>query len=74
MKFQVEIQRDEDGKYCVSCPVLPGCHSQGDTHEEAITNIKEAIELYLEDLEAHGDPFPNPVEQETVEVRFGKTG
>ncbi|MFQ6054720.1 MAG: type II toxin-antitoxin system HicB family antitoxin [Methanosarcinales archaeon] len=49
MKFKVVIKEDlEDGGYNVSCPALPGCHSQGDTIEEAIENIKEAIELYLE--------------------------
>ncbi len=74
MKFSVEIERDEDGKFCVSCPALPGCHSQGDTREEAIANITEAITLYLEDLEASGDPFPASVIQETVEIKFGNAG
>lgn len=45
MKFEVVIREDkEDGGYIVSCPALPGCHSQGDTVEEALVNIKEAIE------------------------------
>lgn len=49
VKFKIVIEEDlEDGGYVVSCPSLPGCHSQGDTVEEAIENIKEAIELYLE--------------------------
>lgn len=49
MKFKVIIEEDkEDGGYVVSVPSLPGCHSQGDTIEEALENIKEAIELYLE--------------------------
>jgi len=74
MRFDVQIERDEDGKFCVSCPVLPGCHSQGDTREEAIENIKEAISLYLEDLDEHGDPFPAPTSREVVEVEFGKAG
>ena len=51
MKFKVVITEDlEDSGYNVSCPSLPGCHSQGDTIEEALANIKEAIELYLETL------------------------
>lgn len=50
----------EDGGYNVSCPALPGCHSQGDTREEALENIKEAIECYLESLEK--DQLPIPVE------------
>jgi predicted RNase H-like HicB family nuclease len=47
--FNVILQQEQDGGYCVSVPALPGCFSQGDSFEEAITNIKEAIELYLED-------------------------
>lgn len=50
MKFQVLIQRDEDGKYVSSCPAIKGCHSQGDTYEEALENIQEAMELCLEVL------------------------
>ncbi|MDI6709043.1 MAG: type II toxin-antitoxin system HicB family antitoxin [Methanobacteriota archaeon] len=51
MKFKVVIREDkEDGGYVVSCPALPGCHSQGDTIEEALENIKEAIEGCLEVL------------------------
>lgn len=49
MKFRVLLQPDiEDGGFNVSCPALPGCHSQGDTVEEALINILEAIELCLE--------------------------
>ena len=51
MKFRVLLQPDiEDGGFNVSCPALPGCHSQGDTVEEALTNIRESIELCLEVL------------------------
>ncbi len=51
MKFKVILEEDEEvGGYVVSCPALPGCHSQGDTMEEAIENIKEAIEACLESL------------------------
>ncbi|MBU4374637.1 MAG: type II toxin-antitoxin system HicB family antitoxin [Euryarchaeota archaeon] len=45
MKLKIIIKEDlEDGGYNISCPALPGCHSQGETTEEAITNIKDAIE------------------------------
>lgn len=66
MKFKIVIEEDqEDGGYVVSCPSLPGCHSQGDTVEEAIENIKEAIELYLEpDAEI---PLPGK-RQKVIEV------
>ena len=48
MKFQVVLEPDEDeGGYTVYCPALPGCISEGDTYEESLTNIAEAIRLYL---------------------------
>ena len=47
MKFKVVLEPEEDGGYCVHCPALKGCHSQGETVEEALANIKEAIEGYL---------------------------
>jgi predicted RNase H-like HicB family nuclease len=42
------IEKDEDG-YFVSCPVLQGCYSQGDSYEEAVDNIEDAIRLHIED-------------------------
>src|SRR5258708_4773949 len=47
VKYTVVLQRENDGGYVVSVPALPGCISQGDTREEALKNIEEAIELYL---------------------------
>ena len=47
MKYSVVINKSEHG-YDVHCPVLPGCHSQGDTIEDAIENIKDAIKTYLQ--------------------------
>jgi predicted RNase H-like HicB family nuclease len=55
---QVIINPDETGGYVVSCPSLPGCHSQGETIDEAIANIREAIELYIEVLKEDGQPIP----------------
>lgn len=49
LKFNVVFLEEEDGGYSISVPALPGCYSQGDTFEEGLANIKEAIELYLED-------------------------
>jgi predicted RNase H-like HicB family nuclease len=43
MNFRVVLVQDEDGGYIVSCPALPGCHSQGDSEKEARENIREAI-------------------------------
>src|SRR4051812_25148342 len=48
----------EDGGYSVTVPALPGCHTQGDTLEEALANAREAIRLYLEDVIASGEPIP----------------
>ena len=45
MKFTVTLDRDEDGVWVVECPAIPGCVSQGQTKEEAIENIKDAIKL-----------------------------
>jgi len=51
MEFKVVIREDkEDRGYNVSCPALPGCHSQGETIEEALENIKEAIQGCIEVL------------------------
>ncbi|CAG0955662.1 hypothetical protein METP2_00483 [Methanosarcinales archaeon] len=69
MKFAVIIREDkEDGGYVVSCPALQGCHSQGDTMEEALANIKEAIEAYLESLELDNLPSPSMPTIAAVEV------
>jgi predicted RNase H-like HicB family nuclease len=67
-EFEVVLTPEEDGGYSVSVPALPGCTSQGETREEALVMIREAIELYLESLEAHGDPLPGPIEIERVTV------
>lgn len=48
MKFNVILDRDEDGVWIVQCPSIPGCVSQGKTKDEALTNIREAIALCLE--------------------------
>ena len=58
MKYTVILEREADGGYVVSVPVLPGCVSQGDTREEALANIREAIDLYVEDCRLAGDPVP----------------
>ena len=58
--FKVILEPDETGGYVVSCPSLPGCYSQGETVEEAMKNIEEAILLCLEDMEAEGEKIPDP--------------
>lgn len=58
--FKVLLEPDEDGGYIVVCPSIPGCYSQGETIEEALANIREAIELCLEEMESRGEPVPDP--------------
>jgi predicted RNase H-like HicB family nuclease len=52
---QVILYQDEDEVWIVECPSLPGCHSFGMTYEEALTNIKDAIALWLEVSQDYGD-------------------
>ena len=56
--YTVLLEKEIDGGYHAFCPILRGCHSQGDTVESAIENITEAIELYLESLIADNQPIP----------------
>ncbi len=62
MRVPVLIYAEETGGYSVVCPSLPGCHSQGETLEEALANVREAIELYLEVLEEDHLPIPESSE------------
>jgi antitoxin HicB len=68
MKFRVIIEQDEDGVFVASCPVLPGCLSQGSTRAEAQDNIKEAIQAYLDSLKQHNEPIPPPITEEIIEI------
>ena len=66
MKFNVTIDRDEDGTWVLQCPAIPGCVSQGKTKDEALTNVQEAIALCLEVRAEQG--LPLTVETRQVEV------
>jgi predicted RNase H-like HicB family nuclease len=68
MKCMVVLQRENDGGYVASVPSLPGCVSQGDSRGKALRNIREAIQLYLEDLTAAGEAIPVEDGREYVEV------
>jgi predicted RNase H-like HicB family nuclease len=64
----IVIEGDSDG-YFVSCPALQGCYSQGDTYEEAVKNIKDAIRLHVDDRLADGKEIPQTsVSLSTVEI------
>ncbi|MDI6727709.1 MAG: type II toxin-antitoxin system HicB family antitoxin [Thermodesulfovibrionales bacterium] len=56
MKLHIKIEQDEAGYYVAEVPALPGCLSQGKTYEEALTNIKEAIEGWIEVMESKQSP------------------
>lgn len=68
MKYTVVLEGESDGGFVVSVPVLPGCVSQGDTRDEALANIREAVELYVEDCRLAGDPAPEEDSVEYVEL------
>jgi predicted RNase H-like HicB family nuclease len=69
MQYRIVLEPDtEDGGYLARCPALPGCFSQGETREEAISNVREAIEAYLGSLKKDRLPIPGDVEPEIVSV------
>jgi predicted RNase H-like HicB family nuclease len=57
-RYTVILERETDGGYHASSPTLKGCHTQGDTLDEAVENMQEAIAAYLESLRSHGEPIP----------------
>jgi antitoxin HicB len=58
MSYRVLLRKEPEGGYTAIVPMLPGCVTFGDTIEVAIAMAKEAIELYLESLKAHGEEIP----------------
>ena len=66
MKFNVTVDRDEDGVWVVECPAIPGCVSQGETKSQALENIKEAIALCLEVRAEKG--LPLTIETQQIEI------
>lgn len=70
-EFPVVVEKDEAGYFLATAPSLQGCYTQGKTLEEALKNIKEVIELHLEDRLASKEPIPvlKPVSLSTIEVK-----
>lgn len=68
MLYTVVLQRESDGGFVARVPALPGCVSQGDTRDEALANIRDAAELYIEDCLEAGDAIP--VEAETAQIEL----
>ena len=67
--LDVVIEKDKDG-YFVYCPLIQGCYTQGNTYEEALANIKDAIKLHLEEIESsHGSlPSTESISVTTLEI------
>ena len=63
--YRVLLNKEPDGGYTALVPTLPGCISYGETLDEAIVNVREAVELYLESLREHNEPVPS--EENTLE-------
>ncbi|MCG8365808.1 MAG: type II toxin-antitoxin system HicB family antitoxin [Pseudanabaenales cyanobacterium] len=66
MKFNVTLDRDEDGVWVAECPSIPGCVSQGHTKEEALENIKDVVAACLQVRSERG--LPLTVETQQIEV------
>lgn len=67
-RFDIVLIPAEEGGFVVDCPVLPGCTTQGETYDEAIANIREAIELVVEDMRESGEAIPQGVRLEQIEI------
>ena len=70
MKYTVIIEQGRESGYVAHCPALKGCVSQGLDKEETLSNIKEAITVYIQALVEDGLPVPTEVGRETVEVEI----
>lgn len=68
MKYRVLVEQDEDGIHVAEVPSLPGCISPGDTREEALAHIREAIEGYIASLKKHNEAIPPSIHEEIIEV------
>ena len=62
MRLTVILEKDEDGVYVATVPALPGCISDGNSVEEAMSNIKGTISGFIEDMKADGETIPHDVD------------
>jgi predicted RNase H-like HicB family nuclease len=67
-EFTVVIERDEDGRFVAICPALQGCYTEGETEEEALFLIQDAMRLHIEDRIANGEPIYEEVDATRVRV------
>ena len=68
VKFRILIEPDEDGVFVATVPSLPGCVSQGATRADALRNVREAIEGYLESLRERDEPIPPAINEEVIDI------
>jgi len=68
VRFTVVLEQEEDGGFVASVPALPGCVSQGNDREEAMKNVREAIEVYLEDCRESGESIPSESGREFIDI------
>jgi antitoxin HicB len=68
MRYTVVLEQEGDGGYLATVPALPGCVTQGDDRAGALVNVREAIELYIEDCREAGDPVPTEIGREFVDI------
>jgi predicted RNase H-like HicB family nuclease len=67
-EFTVVVERDEDGRFLALCPALQGCYTEGETEEEALRLIEDAIRLHVEDRLAKGEPIHHEVAVSQVKI------
>jgi predicted RNase H-like HicB family nuclease len=68
VKFRIIVEQDEGGVFVAPVPSLPGCVSQGDTRNDALRNVREAIEGYIESLRERDEPIPPSIHEEVIDV------
>jgi predicted RNase H-like HicB family nuclease len=68
LRYTVILEEGREGGFVAICPALPGCVTQGDSRQEALGNIREAVEAYIEALLEDGLPVPVEEGRETVEI------
>ena len=68
MGYTVILEQEPDGGYVASVPALPGCVTQGDTRDEVLRNVREAIAVYIDDCVDAGDPVPSEAGREYVDI------
>lgn len=66
--FTVVIEQDEDRMFVATCPALQGCYTQGETYEQALANIREAVELHLEARRDLGEPITREMGTATLTI------